>query len=140
MRCSAHTAAVASCERRAGLTRTSCSFKNESDTYRRTKKTRNSVASKTPPLEKHFFSSKNPMYLLAASINTKGDISGMPSMQLTEQISTSPAGLRVSEHMPRRPSCVCLLECSFSRANLAGAPEARKTLVEVALTLSLIHI
>ena len=30
-----HTAAVASCERRAGLTRTSCSFKNQSDTYRR---------------------------------------------------------------------------------------------------------
>ena len=67
-------------------------------------------------------------------MNTNGDISGTPSMQPTQHLRTSPQGLRVSEHMPRRPSCVCLLECSFSRANLAGAPEARKTLVEVALT------
>ena len=35
--CSVHAGAVvASCERRAGLTRTSCSFKKQSDTYRRT--------------------------------------------------------------------------------------------------------
>ena len=31
-----HTAAAASCKRRAGLTCTSCSFKRQSDTYRRT--------------------------------------------------------------------------------------------------------
>ena len=34
--CSVHTAAVASRERRAGLTCTSCSFKTQSSTYRRT--------------------------------------------------------------------------------------------------------
>ena len=34
--CSVHTAAGATCERRAGLARTSCSFKKQSDTYRRT--------------------------------------------------------------------------------------------------------
>ena len=34
--CSVHTAAVARCERRAGLYRTSCPFKKQSDTYRRT--------------------------------------------------------------------------------------------------------
>ena len=35
--CSVHTAAAAaSCKRRAGLTRNSCSFKMQSDTYRRT--------------------------------------------------------------------------------------------------------
>ena len=33
--CSVHAAAVASCERRAGLTPTACSFKKQSDTYRR---------------------------------------------------------------------------------------------------------
>ena len=50
---------------------------------------------KLPRLKKHFFSSIYPMYLLAARINTKCDISGMPSMQPTEQICTSPPGLRV---------------------------------------------
>ena len=79
---------------------------------------------KHPRLKKHFFSSRNPMYLLAATINTKCGISGMPSMQPTEQMCTSPPGLRVSEHMPRRPSCVCLPECFFSRANATGALEA----------------
>ena len=79
---------------------------------------------KHPRLKKHFFSSRNPMYLLAATINTNGDISGMPSMQPTQHPRTSPPGLRVSEHMPRRPSCVCLPEFSFSRANATGALEA----------------
>ena len=33
---------------------------------------------KHPRLKNHFFSSRNAMYLLAATINTKGDTSGMP--------------------------------------------------------------
>ena len=74
------------------------------------------------------------MYPVAAAINTNGDISGMPSMQPTQHPRTSPPGLRVSEHVPRRPSCVCLPEFSFSRANATGALEALKKLVEVALT------
>ena len=78
---------------------------------------------KHPRLKKNFFS-RNPMYLLAAAIKTDVDISGMPSMQPTEPLRTSPPGLRVSEHMPRRPSCVCLPECSFSQANATGALEA----------------
>ena len=79
---------------------------------------------KHPRLKKHLFSSRNPMYLIAATINTKGGISGMPSMQPTEQICTSPPGLRVSEHMPRRPSCVCVPKRSVSRAIATGALEA----------------
>ena len=63
---------------------------------------------------------------LLAAINTNGDISGMPSMQPTQHPRTSPPGLRVSKHMPRRPSCVCLTEFSFSRANATGALEAWK--------------
>ena len=46
-------------------------------------------------LKKHFFSSRNPMYLLAATINTNGDISGMPSMQPTEHPRTPPPGSTV---------------------------------------------
>ena len=79
---------------------------------------------KHPRLKKHFFSSRNRMYLLAGAIYANGGISGMPSMQPTEHPRTSPPGLRVSEHMPRRPSCVCLPGCSFSRANATGALEA----------------
>ena len=78
---------------------------------------------KHPRLKKHYFSSRNPTYLLAATINTKGDVSGMPNMQPTQHPRTSPPGLRVSEHMSRRASCVCLPECSFSRANATGALE-----------------
>ena len=85
---------------------------------------KNSPHPKRPRLKKHLVSRRDPMYLLAATINTNGDISGMPSMQRTEHPRTSPPGLRVSEHMPRRPSCVCLPECSFSRANATGALEA----------------
>ena len=79
---------------------------------------------KHPRLKKHFFRSRNPMYRVAAAINTNCNISGMPSLQPTEHPRTSPPGLRVSEHMPRRPSCVCLPECSFSRANATGALKA----------------
>ena len=75
-------------------------------------------------LKKHFFSSRNPMHLVAAAINTNGDTSDMPSMQPTGHPRTSPPGLRVSEHVPRRFSCVCLPEFSFSRANATGALEA----------------
>ena len=90
-------------------------------------KSTNSAAPKTPPIEKALFSSINLMYLLAATINTKGDISGMPSMQRTEHPRTSPPGLRVSEHMPRRPRCVCLPESPVSRALATGALEACKS-------------
>ena len=79
---------------------------------------------KHPRLKKHLFSSRNPMYLLAATINIKGDTSDMPSMQPTQHPRTSPPGMRVSEHMPRHPSCVCLPEFTFSRANATGALEA----------------
>ena len=89
---------------------------------------------KHPRLKKHFFSSRNPMYLLADTINAEGGISGTPSMQPTEQICTSPRGFRVSEHVPLYPSCVRQPECSFSQANATGALEACKQLVEVALT------
>ena len=75
---------------------------------------------KQPRLKKHLFSSRNPTYLVAAAINTNGDTSDMPSMQPTEHPCTSPPGLRVSEHMPRRPSCVCLPKFSFSRTNATG--------------------
>ena len=79
---------------------------------------------KHPCLKKHFFSSRNSTYLVAAAINTNGDTSDMPSMQPTEHQRTSPPRLRVSEHMPRRPSCLCLPECSFSQENATGALEA----------------
>ena len=71
---------------------------------------------KHPRLKKHFFSARKPMYLLAATTNTKGGISGMASMQPTEQICTSPPGLRVPEHMRLYPSCVCLRDSSVPRA------------------------
>ena len=79
---------------------------------------------KHPRLTKHCFSSRNPIKLVACCDKHKCDISGMPSMQPTQHPRTSPPGLRVSEHMPRRPSCVCLPEFSFSRANATGALEA----------------
>ena len=85
---------------------------------------------KHPRLKKHFFSSRNPMYLLAAAINTKGDISGMPSMQPTEHPRTSLTGSRVSEHMPLYPSCVHLPEWAVSQAIATGALEARKIMLE----------
>ena len=77
-----------------------------------------------PRLKNHLFSSRNPMYLLAATINTKGDICGMPSMQPTEHLRTSPPGSTGSEHMPLYPSCIRLPESSVSRANATGALEA----------------
>ena len=65
---------------------------------------------KHPRLKNIFFSSRNPMSLLAAAINTEGDTSGMPSMQPTEHPRTSPPGSRVSEHMPLYLSGVHLPE------------------------------
>ena len=79
---------------------------------------------KHPRLKKHFFSSRNPMYLLAATINAKGDTSGMPSMQPTEHPRTSPPGSTGSGHVPLYPSCARLPESSVSRANATGALEA----------------
>ena len=63
------------------------------DTCRRSCLTRNAPHPKHPRLKKHFFSSRNPMYLLAAAINTECDISGMLSMQPTEHPRTSPRSL-----------------------------------------------
>ena len=91
-------------------------------------------------LKNHFFSSRNPMYVLAATINTKSDISGVPSMQPTEQICTSPPGSAGSEHMPPHPSCVRLPESSVSRANATGVLKVLKKLVEVALVGSKIRL
>ena len=54
------------------------------------------------------------MFLLAATIDANGDISGMPSMQPTEQSCTSPPGSTGSEHTPVYPSCVRLLESPLS--------------------------
>ena len=79
---------------------------------------------KDPRLKKHFFSSRNPMYLVAAAIKTNGYTSDMPSMQPTEHPRTSPPGLTGSEHMPLYPSRVRLPESSVSRANATGALEA----------------
>ena len=84
----------------------------------------NSPHPKHPRLKKHFFSSRNPRKLVARCDKHKCDTSGMPSMQPTQHPRTSPPGLRVSEHMPRHPSCVCLPEFTFSRANATGALEA----------------
>ena len=105
------------------------------DTYRQSclsdiKKTRNSAAPKTPSLEKHFFSSRNLMYLLAAAINTEGGISGVSSMQPTEHPRTSPPGSRVSKHTPLYRSCVHLPEWAVSQAIATGALEARKFILE----------
>ena len=80
------------------------------------------------------------MYLLAATINTKGYISGMPNIQPTEQICTSPPGSTGSEHVPLYPSCVRLPESSVSRANATGVLKVLKKLVEVALVGSKIRL
>ena len=77
-----------------------------------------------PRLKKHFFISKNPMFLPAAVINTKGGMSDMPIVQATDQPRTPPPGSRESEQMPRDPSCRCLPECSVSQAMATGAVEA----------------
>ena len=70
------------------------------------------------------------MSLLAAAINTEGDISGMPSVQPTEHPRTFPPGSRESEHMPLYPSCVHLPDWAVSQAVATGALEARKILLE----------
>ena len=75
-------------------------------------------------LEKAFLVLEIPCSWWLAAINTNGDISGMPGMQPTQHPRTSSPRLRVSECMPRRPSCVCLPEFYFSRANATGALEA----------------
>ena len=86
---------------------------------------KNSPHPKHPRLKKHFFSSRNPMYLVACCDKHKWRyLWHMPSTQPTELPRTSPPGLRVSAHMPRRPYCICLPDCSFSRANATGALEA----------------
>ena len=85
---------------------------------------------KHPRLKQHFFSSRNPMYLLAAATNTEGDISGMPSMHPTEHPRTSPPGSWVSEHISLYLSCVHLPEWAVSQAIATGALEARKIMLQ----------
>ena len=75
-------------------------------------------------IKKHLFIYGNSLYGPASWIHTKGDTSDMPSMQPTEHPRTSPPGSTGSEHMRLYPSCVCLPQCSFSRANATGALEA----------------
>ena len=70
------------------------------------------------------------MYLLAAAINTNGDISAMPRMQPTEHPRTSPPGSRVSEHMSLYPSCVHLPEWAVPQIIATGALEDRKFMLE----------
>ena len=57
-------------------------------------------------------------------------------MQPTQHPRTSPPGLTVAEHMPRRPSCVCLPEFPFSRSKCDWRSRSLKKLVEVALVSS----
>ena len=57
-----------------------------------------------------YLSFRNPMYLPGATINAKRDMSDIPRMQTIENRCTSQPGSRVSEHIPRRPPCVCLPE------------------------------
>ena len=89
---------------------------------------------KHPLLKKHFFIYRNPMYPVATAINMNGDTLDMPNMQPTEHPRTSPPGFWVSEHMPRRPSCVCLPGCS-SREQMRLALSKLEKLDEVAFTL-----
>ena len=93
-----------------------------------TRTRKNPTASKTHPHQKAFFFIYGHSLYGPGScydtINTKGDTSGMPSMQPTENPRTSPPGSTGSEHMPLYPSCVRLLESSVSRAVATGALEA----------------
>ena len=66
----------------------------------------------------------NSLYGPASWKHTKADMSDTPRQHPTEHQRTSPPTSRVSEHMPRRPSCVCLPKLSFSRAIATGALEA----------------
>ena len=85
---------------------------------------KNPAASKTHHIKNHFFIYGNSLYGPASWKHTKADTSDIPSQQPTENRRTSPPRSMVSEHMPRRPSCVCLPECAVSRAMATGAPEA----------------
>ena len=53
-------------------------------------------------------------------MKTKGDMSDKAIVQPTEQPRISPSGSRGPQHMRRHPSCVCLPECSVSRAMTTG--------------------
>ena len=59
-------------------------------------------------IKKHLCIYGNSLYGPARWIHTKGDTSDMAIVQPTEHPRTSPPGSKVSEHMPRYPSCVCL--------------------------------
>ena len=89
---------------------------------------------KIPPHPEHTHIRNQCLFMEAAYTNLlagrQDDMSDMPSQQPTEQPRTSPPGSSVAQHMPRRLSCVCLPECSVSRAMATGALEAFKV-VEV---------
>ena len=75
-------------------------------------------------IKKRFFVYGVSLYEPASWKHTKADMSDVPSPQPTENRRTSPPRSRVSEHMPRRPSCICLPEFSVSRAIATGALDA----------------
>ena len=127
------SAAVASCSRqqRAAV----CSVRHNFQNYMKWNGNTRTILcqseyERTPPhpkqthIEKHFCIYGNSLYGPASWKHTKADTSDIPSQQPTENRRTSPPRSMVSEHMPRRPSCVCLPEFSFSRANATGALEA----------------
>ena len=70
---------------------------------------------KHPRLKKKIFSSRNPLYLLAASINTRRcDISGMLSMHPTERPRTSPPGSTGGHN-----TCLCIPHAYVCRSPLS---------------------
>ena len=111
--------AVASYERRTGLTRTS-----SSETARdinghlptvvlvfiKIRKTPNFAAPRTtPPLENaFFFALETPDGTFRGCSTREADVSDTPMVQPTDPPRTSPSGSWRPEHMPRRPSCGCL--------------------------------
>ena len=94
----------------------------------RTRKT--TAASKTHPHRKTNVYLWNLLHGPASCTHTNADMSDMPSQPPTEHPRTCSPRSKVSEHMPRRSSCVCLPESSVSGAMVTGALEALKV-VEV---------
>ena len=71
------------------------------------------IQPKQPRLKNLFFSFRNSIYLLAATVNTKCDISGIPTMRPTEHPRTSPPGSTGSERVSLYSSFIHLPESSL---------------------------
>ena len=84
----------------------------------------NPAASKTHPNQNIFLIYGNSLDGPASWTHRRGDTSDMAIVPPTEHPRTSPPGSRVSEHMPRYPSCVCPLQWAASQAKAADALEA----------------